>query len=312
MSNKTIKEIDYLSEDQPISSQKYALISIVGPHMKQKCNVWGLKIRGVSDSLNSSKQLAKKIMRMDKDYDIYTVEVGKFFPLAVEPYDVKNVEYENEQLNSLIKNYLENKELANEHYYERKETMKKAAILDSLKNKELENTQKEHPIAVFKRKLDFEQKINKLKDELSALESDLTFTSQKLNQYSQEEQDEAQKLLQPNVNEQAQLEQQNEQSEQSEQGEQSELVNENEVKLIEDTIKELQTIDDEINEVKNSLLKTNEEHSPTLFNKLNNDLNRLNESKELLKNKISNPDLINRYMKHSQKELNPEIHSVFE
>lgn len=41
------KTIDYLFEDPPITGQTYALVSIVGPHMPQKCDVWGLKIRGV-------------------------------------------------------------------------------------------------------------------------------------------------------------------------------------------------------------------------------------------------------------------------
>jgi hypothetical protein len=38
--SKQTKTIDYLGEDEPIQSQKYALISIVGPHMKQKRDVW--------------------------------------------------------------------------------------------------------------------------------------------------------------------------------------------------------------------------------------------------------------------------------
>jgi hypothetical protein len=125
MSKGKGKSIDYLVEDAPIPSQRYALISIVGPHMRQKCDVWGLKIRGVADSLDTAKALTKKIMKLDKDYDIYTVDVGKFFPLAVEPYDVSNVEYENEQLNALVKNYLENKEKANEHWHHRKQEMMK-------------------------------------------------------------------------------------------------------------------------------------------------------------------------------------------
>ena len=51
----TEKTIDYLFEDPEIQNQKFALISIVGPNMKQKCDVWGLKIRGVSDTLEKAK-----------------------------------------------------------------------------------------------------------------------------------------------------------------------------------------------------------------------------------------------------------------
>ena len=95
MSEKTI---DYLFEDPEIPNQKFALISIVGPHMKQKCDVWGLKIRGVSDTLEKAKTQCQKLLRIDNDYDIYTVEVGKFFPLTVEPNQISDVEYENKHM----------------------------------------------------------------------------------------------------------------------------------------------------------------------------------------------------------------------
>ena len=109
MSNKN-KSIDYLFEDPEIPSQKYALVSIVGPHMPQKCDVWGLKIRGTTDSVDKAKTLCKRLLRLDNNYDIYTVEVGKFFPLAVEPNEISDIEYQNDQLNTLVKSYLENKE----------------------------------------------------------------------------------------------------------------------------------------------------------------------------------------------------------
>ena len=112
--SKVNKTIDYLSEDTPIPSQKYALITIVGPHMRQKCDIWGLKIRGVADSMENAKALAQRLMKRDKDYDIYTVDVGKFFPLNIKPTDVNNIEYQNEQLNQLMKTYMENRELAND------------------------------------------------------------------------------------------------------------------------------------------------------------------------------------------------------
>jgi phosphoribosylformylglycinamidine (FGAM) synthase PurS component len=119
MSKDKGKVIDYLSEDPEISGQKFALVSIVGPHMPQKCDVWGLKVRGVADSVAEAKQMTKRLMKFDNMYDIYTVSVGKFFPLNVEPYDVKDVEHNDEKLNELMKSYLKNREDANEHYHQR-------------------------------------------------------------------------------------------------------------------------------------------------------------------------------------------------
>jgi hypothetical protein len=192
--SKTV--IDYLSEDQPISGQKYALISIVGPNMKQKCDVWGLKIRGVADSLEKAKDMTKKIMRMDKDYDIYNVEVGKFFPLAVEPYDIENVEYENEQLNALVKNYLENKEKANEHWQSRKQEMMKDALREGMEQEE----KQEHPIAVLQRVNQTKEDIMELKKQLEEAEEKLKVSSEKYAMYTEEEKEQAENELKSAIN----------------------------------------------------------------------------------------------------------------
>ena len=67
------KEIDYLFEDPEIKTQKFALVSIVGPGLPQKCNVWGLKVRGTAETLEQAKALSQKIMRVDENFDIYTL-----------------------------------------------------------------------------------------------------------------------------------------------------------------------------------------------------------------------------------------------
>lgn len=199
MSGKS-KVIDYLSEDMPISNQKYALISIVGPNMKQKCDVWGLKVRGVAESLETAKTLTKKIMRVDKDFDIYTVDVGKFFPLAVEPYDISNIEYENEQLNDLVKNYLENKEKANEQWHSRKQEMMKDAIREGNleSQKELAN-KKEHPIAVLQRLQAFNTKRQELQEQMDELTINVELTKTKYDSYTESEKDFAENELKKTI-----------------------------------------------------------------------------------------------------------------
>jgi flagellar biosynthesis/type III secretory pathway protein FliH len=136
--------INYLTEDPVIPSQRYALISIVGPNMSQKCDVWGMKIRGVTETIEAAKELSKKIMRVDNIYDIYTVDIGKFFPLNVSSDQIKDVEYQNQQLNDLMKSYNENKEKAEELWAIRKNEMVKEAIKDGTKEgqKELEEKAK--------------------------------------------------------------------------------------------------------------------------------------------------------------------------
>lgn len=182
----TTKVIDYLFEDPVITGQKYALVSIVGPHLKQKCDVWGLKVRGVAESLDQCKEMTKKLMKIDNNYDIYNVEVGKFFPLNVDPFDVKNIEYENEQLNSLVKGYLENKEKANEHWAQRKQEMISEAIREGSSQEELQN-KIEHPIAVLKRINDHKEQLKSLQEQLAEAQKKFDMASEKYNGYTEEQ-----------------------------------------------------------------------------------------------------------------------------
>jgi chaperonin cofactor prefoldin len=160
------KTIDYLFEDPPINGQTFALVSIVGPNLQQKCNVYGLKVRGVANSLDSAKAMSQKLTKVDPDFDIYTVEVGKFFPLDVDPMAIKDVEYQNSQLNNLVKNYLENRENANVEYEKRKNDMLKKAIAEGKNNTVSEN---EHPVAVLNRIDELTEKLSKVKTQLEDL-----------------------------------------------------------------------------------------------------------------------------------------------
>lgn len=165
-------EIDYLFEDPPVNGQTFGLVSIVGPNLKQKCNVYGIKIRGVADSLDRAKSMSQKLTKIDPDFDIYTVEIGKFFPLDVDPMNVSTVEYQNTQLNELVKNYLENRENANVEYERRKNDMIKQAIVEG---KSKQNSDTEHPIAILNRIEELNEKMKNVKQQLEDLSSALTY-----------------------------------------------------------------------------------------------------------------------------------------
>ena len=309
MSKGKGKAIDYLTEDAPIPSQKYALISIVGPHMRQKCDVWGLKIRGVADSLDNAKALTKRIMKLDKDYDIYTVDIGKFFPLAVEPYDVANVEYENEQLNDLVKSYLENKERANEHWHHRKQEMMKEAIREGKGEGQRELAgKKEHPIAVLQRIKSFEDKIKEESEQLDSLKDDLRLSQEKYESYSQEEREladaELRKAIETNVevkvSEESSLtieEIRNEIMQESGiQGEVTEVDSDSDSDNIQDTLFKLKALEDEVAEIESTLSSINRETSPYVFNTLNKQLTQLRGHHQTLKGHLNEENAVNSYI----------------
>jgi hypothetical protein len=304
MSKGKGKTIDYLTEDQPIPSQQYALISIVGPNMIQKCDVWGLKVRGVTDSLEAAKALTKRIMKLDKDYDIYTVDVGKFFPLAVEPYDIANVEYENQQLNDLVKNYLENKEKANEHWNHRKQEMMKDAIREGKQEGQMQLAdKKEHPIAVLQRIKSFEDKIKEESEQLDSLREDLKLSKEKYDSYTQEEREFADNELrkaiegnvEPTIPEETTLTIEEIRNEiMQELDESNDTANATATALV-----NLQSLHDEIKEIETTLKSVDRETSPSVYNTLSKQLTKIKDNCESFKSKLNESNAINTYINNN-------------
>lgn len=176
-------KIDYLNEDQPISGQKYALISIIGPHMPQKSDVWAIKIKGTSHSEEAADKLGQRLQQLDPDIDIHRVPVGIFFPLAIDPSSADNIVYQNEQLNEIVKKNKENRMDARDHFEERKRSMMEDAIKEG---REQGNTQ-EHPIAVLNDIHKSEKRIQELQTELKNAKSELNIAKLKFDTFSIEE-----------------------------------------------------------------------------------------------------------------------------
>lgn len=186
--------IDYLFEDPPVDGQRFALVSIVGPHMNQKCDVWGMKVRSVAATIEEAKRVVQRLMTIDNNYDIFIVEVGKFFPLAVDPLRVKDVEYQNQELNNLMKSYLESKERANQEWEQRKQEMMKRAIEEGQNQEEIAN-RPEHPVAVLQRLMSTEEQLQNLERTLSQTRELLDRTKSQFDNYTEDERKEAEEKV---------------------------------------------------------------------------------------------------------------------
>jgi len=289
-----MKTVDLLNEDQPINGQKFALISIVGPNLKQKCNIYGIKIRGVTDTVEKAKQMTKRIMQYDNDYDIYTVEIGKFFPLDVDPMEIQDIEYQNEQLNTLVKSYLENRQLANDHYEQRKNDLKKKAIQEGTKAGQAELAQrKEHPISVLQRKQAYEEKLKDLQDEIDTLGKDLELTTIKYESYSDEERKVAHLEIENATKEPVEIPS-------------DELKN-----PVENTLDELKLIENQIQELNNKIDETDEKNSPNIYTKLLSQRDTLVESSDSLKEKLNDKTTVNDYINKSYSGKSSGFDSIF-
>ena len=303
MSKGKGKIIDYLFEDPEISNQKFALVSIVGPHMPQKCDVWGLKIRGTADSLENAKTLCKKLLRIDNHYDIYTVDVGKFFPLTVDPLKVQNVEYQNEQLNTLIKSYLENKENANELWNKRKTEMIEEAIKEG-KNQEEFAKKPEHPISVLHRIKNYEESIVEAESSLQSLREELDKARSKFDNYSETEREIALKQFETALEENKQ----NTESPITVEDIRKELISTNveDTVVVEDTLSKIKSLEEELDELLSFKSTLSETTAPKGYNTIVSRITTVKQELETLKIKLNNKDLINDYI--NENYTNPQYH----
>ena len=78
--------------------------------------VRGLKIRGVYGSQEEANLRAKKLQKQDPVSNIYCAELGKWLPWDPEPSRIKEQEYAEDELNTLMKKYRENEEAREEFY----------------------------------------------------------------------------------------------------------------------------------------------------------------------------------------------------
>lgn len=323
---KKEKVLDYLFEDPPLANQKFALVSIVGPNMPQKCDIWGLKLRGVAGTIEEAKKLSQKILRIDNNYDIYTVEVGKFFPLVVNPLEINDVEYQNDQLNKLIKNYLENRETANEFWHKRKSEMIQEAIKEGKNQEELQN-RPEHPIAVLQRIQNYEKTILEIQENLQNLQNDLQLSKSKFESYTEEEREIAQKELKTAI--ESNLESitvENKQTEISVEEIREQLLNDFNLELNEatnanttnnnhnkednnenitsvlDKIKNLEKELEEMINFKNTIIK---ESAPSAYKRVEQTTKEIETELSNLKSQLNNKELVNSYI--NENYPNPQI-----
>jgi hypothetical protein len=293
--------IDYLFEDPPITNQKFALVTIVGPNMSQKCDTWALKVRGVANTLEEAKSMCQRLMKIDNNYDIYTVDVGKFFPLTVEPHDVQDIEYSNTELNNLIKSYLENRQNANDQWHSRKNEMIQKAIEEGKNQQELLK-KPEHPISVLNRMKTYEEKIKSLNQEIESTQHDLKLAKDKFASFSQEEKDAA-------LNEV--VEQSNSSSMSIDQI-RSQLVtelqdtNSNSNSNLEDTLQSIQKLEKHHSEVTTVRDNLDKETSQFTFTKLTQEIDDIESQINTLKKTLNNSELVNDYINTNYP--NPQYH----
>lgn len=105
-------KIDCLDEDPVILGQKFACVSFISPEGVMNCKIRGIKIRGVYGSYDEAKSACAKINKIDKYFDVFVCEVGKWCPWDPTPDQIKETVYGNKTQNKVMQS-LKQKELQN-------------------------------------------------------------------------------------------------------------------------------------------------------------------------------------------------------
>ena len=108
---------DFLIEDPVINNQTWAVVSLITPNLVKNCDKFLLKVKGIYSSSVRANDEAKKFHEKEKDFPIFAIEVGKWIAYKD---SFKEGDDLNDELNELMKLYLDERKIANENHEKRK------------------------------------------------------------------------------------------------------------------------------------------------------------------------------------------------
>lgn len=164
------QKVDVLRDDDPITGQKWCVLSMVSPESRQKNKVYGLKIRFVSETVEEAERMAEFFRDRDPTFDCFVGSVGKWLPWIWNADEIKNVKFTNSQLTELIADQYKQKELSDSAFDDRVQRELEAIKQDNTKEGiERRLNQKEKCVSVYFKIIQLEQLIKTRQEELDAV-----------------------------------------------------------------------------------------------------------------------------------------------
>jgi hypothetical protein len=180
-----MSSVDYLTEDTFLpEDQKFVCISFLSDP-ENKVSLKGVKIRGVFSELEKASEHAKKIQSIDKFHNVFVGEMGKW--LAFEP-DINseaagNPEYANEQLNGIMKGYMQNQEKSKIFHEQRKYEQLRKSLGETIENQN--ENMKELQQNILEEQDD--EKVKSLTEKLDLIKTQIKELEEKRADYSKKE-----------------------------------------------------------------------------------------------------------------------------
>lgn len=190
--DKGKKKVTVLHDNPPLPGKKYALISMISPESRQSHQVHGFKIHDMCETEEEARMLAKYYHDLDKDFDVYVCQGGKWCPWVWDPLAVTDVEYANKELTDLIKSHRMHTKEMDQHWKKEHEKNLEEIRKGATKEGQLEMANRKEPaVSLWFKIKQIEQVIKRRKDELDNLQE--VFHTQ----YKKDERNEAKKAKLP-------------------------------------------------------------------------------------------------------------------
>ncbi len=93
-------------------------------------SVRGVKVRGVFDTKREADIRASVLQRMDPVFDVFVGQIGFWCPWDPNPQKITDIEYMDNDLNKLVKEYKSN-ETKKDHFYNEQKTQRKKDALSA-------------------------------------------------------------------------------------------------------------------------------------------------------------------------------------
>jgi hypothetical protein len=106
-----------------VPGQLFACLSVIGPDAPQKCDKFGIKIRGCFTTRDEASNHAKRLQKEDATFDIYVVDMYKWLLIPPDNTKIEEAHYTDDKLEEIMSGYRENQRQAAKMFEERKRDM---------------------------------------------------------------------------------------------------------------------------------------------------------------------------------------------
>lgn len=182
-----MSSVNYLTDIISLlpEGQKYVCLSFLTDKENNK-TLTGIRFGGAFATYELACEQCKVLQQAEQYFNVYVGESGKWLPFDPSPEQVQSSEYANQELNNMMKSYLENQEKAKLFHEQRKNEMVRKNILENLTNRKqnLEDVQNKLSLAKEDERKGLEETVKSIEENIRKMEEREKELNQQLNDIS--------------------------------------------------------------------------------------------------------------------------------